>query len=105
MAWQDHAANDTTGPGTGPIPGPVGWGQGKFNKTMSKMKPFVVGPKKHHDQVWVWKNLFSIRGLGSSLGTRLEPRAIVACKNASKIIGGSNPPRKSDKRKELRQKR
>ena len=64
VTWQDHAANDTTGPGPGPEPGPVGWDQGEVNTTMSKMKPFVVGPKKHHDQVWVWKNLFSLIAIG-----------------------------------------
>ena len=42
-----------------------------------------------------------IRALVCCAGTRLEPRAIVACKNASKIIGRSKTRRKSNKRKNL----
>ena len=42
-----------------------------------------------------------IRALVDALGAFIEPRAIVASKNASKTIDPSKTLRKSEKRKEL----
>ena len=44
---------------------------------------------------------YCVKALAEVLVASLEARAIVACKNVSKIIGPSKTPRKSDKRKEL----